>query len=459
MKKPIEVKEYQAIVCKSKEKLKPKYNIPNNVKPIEDAVFKQLQLFIEKFGKSKDISDVHEFISIEHNKDFAYTITLKNYVGLIQLKDGTQLNVLPKIDFVDDKNNFGDDENAGNEKTKRTFLYMLQSMKNFPGKSFNVGSLNVARMSLLDIFIRMYLQEVWKLVKQGIRSSYVSEEDNLRYFKGKLLFAQHLRYNLAHQERFYVIFEDFNINRPENKLIKAMLLKLQRLTSDTVNSQFIKQLLAVFDSVDASTNFVKDFQKVVNNRDTMVYTDLISWTKIFLFNQTFTPFAGSNSATSFLFPMEQVFEDYVAKIVRKIFTPNEGWDVSCQEKKLSLSTEPTKMFWIKPDIVLKYHENSQDQTIIMDTKWKRLKADIEKNYGIEQDDIYQMYAYAKRYQSKHIWLLYPKTKEMYDNKKFKFKLFDETVIQLFFVDVAKEKIMENLGQLKKEVYEALRLKC
>ena len=151
MKKPIEVKEYQAIVCKSKEKLTPKYNIPNNVKPIEDAVFKQLQSFIEKFGKSKDISDVHEFISIEHNKDFAYTITLKNYVGLIQLKDGTQLNVLPKIDFVDDKNNFGDDENAGNEKTKRTFLYMLQSMKNFPGKSFNVGSLNVARMSLLDI--------------------------------------------------------------------------------------------------------------------------------------------------------------------------------------------------------------------------------------------------------------------------------------------------------------------
>lgn len=456
MKKPIEVKEYQAIVCKSKEKLTPKYNIPNNVKPIEDAVFKQLQSFIEKFGKSKDISDVHEFISIEHNKDFAYTITLKNYVGLIQLKDGTQLNVLPKIDFVDDKNNFGDDENAGNEKTKRTFLYMLQSMKNFPGKSFNVGSLNVARMSLLDIFIRMYLQEVWKLVKQGIRSSYVSEEDNLRYFRGKLLFAQHLRYNLAHQERFYVIYEDFNINRPENKLIKAMLLKLQRLTSDTVNSQFIKQLLAVFDSVDASTNFVKDFQKVVNNRDTMVYTDLISWTKIFLFNQTFTPFAGSNSATSFLFPMEQVFEEYVAKMIKKIFTPNEGWDVSCQEKKLSLSTEP-EMFWLKPDIVLKYHENSQDQTIIMDTKWKRLKADIEKNYGIEQDDIYQMYAYAKRYQSKHIWLLYPNTKEVCDKKEF--EIFDGTEIRIFFVDVAKEKIMENLGQLKKEVYEALRLKC
>lgn len=433
MKKPIEVKEYDTIAR-------------NIIPEVDNSVFEELLSFIEKFKKTGEISDVHDFMSLSHEKDYGYTISFKNYVGLIQLKSGIQFNILPKIDL--DENC----EDKGNEKTKKTFLYMLRSMRNYPGKSFNTASLNVARMPLLDIFIRMYLQEVLNLVKQGIRSSYVGEEDNLRYFKGKLLFAQHLRCNLAHQERFFVTFEDFNINRPENKLIKAALLKLQRISSNAGNLQLIKRFLAVFDFVDASTNFVKDFQKVVNNRDTKIYIELLSWTKIILLNQTFTPFAGTKSAISFLFPMEQVFEEYVAKHIKRVFS-EDGWNVFCQEKELYLSPK-LEMFGIKPDIVLKYY----DKTVIMDTKWKRLKAEKEKNYEIKQEDIYQMYAYAKRYETKHIWLLYPYSKETLKNEiPNRIEMFDGVVIRIFFVNVAQEKIIDSLNQLKKEVGEELKI--
>lgn len=73
--------------------------------------------------------------------------------------------MLPKIAFGDE-----DEENV---KTKKVFLKMLCSMKDFPCKVFNESSLNVAQMSLYELFINMYLQEVRQLVKQGIKLNYV----------------------------------------------------------------------------------------------------------------------------------------------------------------------------------------------------------------------------------------------------------------------------------------------
>ena len=47
----------------------------------------------------------------------------------------------------------------------------------------------------------------------------------------------------------------------------------------------------------------------------------------------------------------------------------------------------------------------------MDTKWKVLSED-KANYGISQADMYQMYAYQKKYNAKNVTLLYPKTENV-----------------------------------------------
>ena len=38
----------------------------------------------------------------------------------------------------------------------------------------------------------------------------------------------------------------------------------------------------------------------------------------------------------------------------------------------------------------------------------------EKNYGISQADMYQMFAYSKKYKAKNVWLLYPMVNELKD---------------------------------------------
>ena len=179
-------------------------------------------------------------------------------------------------------------------------------MKDFPSKVFTDANLRVDRMNLYEIFISMYLQEVRILVKHGLRSSYLENEDNLRYYKGKLVVSEQIKRNIAHEERFFVKYDEYQVNRVENRLVKATLLKLGRISGSAENQKEIRQLLGFFEMVDASVNYQKDFSSVVLDRSTKDYEMLMRWSRVFLLNQSFTTFSGGTTARALLFPMEQL---------------------------------------------------------------------------------------------------------------------------------------------------------
>lgn len=434
MEKLLEVREFEPITGNADYKDDAYY------KYLPEKVFENLVEFIHEYAGDEENADALEFMRIAYKRNVGDVVIMKNYVGLIQMQNGYQIQVLPKISF-------GDGEDVGNVKTKQTFLKMLRSMKDFLGKAFNDASLKVDRMNLYEIFINMYLQEVRQLVKHGIKSAYVEREDNLRFYKGKLQVSKHIRANTVHKERFYVAFDEFHPNRAENKLIKAALIKLQKLTSSAENAKEIRQLLTAFEMVDLSTNYQKDFSTVVMDRSTKDYKMLMQWSKVFLMNKSFTAFSGKNSARALLFPMESVYESYVAQQMKKVMC-HEGWDVSTQGKGYYLFVEPRKQFALRPDIILQ----RRGRIVIMDTKWKSLVNNDRKNYGISQGDMYQMYAYSKKYGTSEIWLLYPLHDEMRGCTDISFDSGDGTKVHVFFVDVAN--IEESLIELKQKLEKA-----
>lgn len=431
MGKLLEVREFDVITGNSD------YKDDDNFKYLHKDAFTDLVEFVHEFAGDEENADALDFMRVGYKRNVGDTITIKNYVGLIQMKNGYQIQVLPKISF-------GDGEDQGNAKTKRTFLKMLCSMKDFPSKVFNDASLKVDKMNLYEIFINMFLQEVRQLVKHGIKSAYVQQEDNLRYFKGKLQVSKHIRENIAHGERFYVAYDEFHPNRAENKLVKATLLKLQKLTSSAENSKEIRQLLTAFEMVDPSVNYQKDFAKVSIDRNTSEYKMLIQWSKVFLMNKSFTTFSGEEHSRALMFPMESLYESYVAQNMKKVMGP-DGWDVSTQDKGHYLFMEPRKQFSLRPDIVLERDR----RIIVMDTKWKKFIDSERKNYGISQADMYQMYAYSKKYETSEIWLLYPINDEMRNHTDISFDSGDGTTVNVFFVDV--QNIEESLIQLKERI--------
>ena len=426
MKKPIEVKEFQSIIYDKA------YDGENGYKCVDKRLFDDLETFIREYTAVEDGMDAYDFMRYSR-KRHVDAITFRNYVGLIQMKNGSQVQVLPKIDF-------SSEDDTGNEATKRLFLKMLRSMRDFPCKVFNDASLKVDRMNLYEIFINMYIQEVRQLVKHGLRSAYVEQEDNLKYYKGKLLVSRHVKTNLAHKERFYVAYEEFHQNRPENRIIKATLKKLQKLTTSAENAKEIRQILIYFETVETSIAYEKDFSKVVIDRNTKEYENLIKWSRVFLMNQSFSTFSGTTTSRSLLFPMERVFESYVYRELKKAFAP-VGWNCSQQDRGYYLFIEPRKQFSLRPDIVIEKNK----RVIVLDTKWKSLINNERQNYGISSADMYQMYAYSKKYKTPEIWLLYPLNKEMRGHTPIGFYSGDNTYVRLHFVDL--ENIENSLNEL------------
>ena len=413
MGKLLEVREFDKISCNADFKTEYAF--------LPEPVFQDLEDFIHAFAGDEEHADALEFLKISYRRNVGDIISVNNYVGLIQMQNGYQVQILPKIDL-------GDDPDKGNEETKRVFLCMLRSMKDFPGKVFNEANLKMDRMTLYEIFINMYLQEVRVLVKHGIKSAYVAREDNLNFYKGKLVVNEHIKQNAAHGERFYVRYDEYLVDRAENRLIKATLLKLQGITVSAENQKEIRQLLTAFEMVHPSVNYQKDFSKVVIDRNTKDYD---MWSRVFLLNKSFTTFSGGHNARALMFPMEKVFESYVVQQLRKVLQDLD-WVVTAQDKGYYLFDSP-RQFALRPDIVITKGDGSM---VILDTKWKSLVDRPGLNYGISQADMYQMYAYAKKYETPEIWLLYPINEEMRDHQDISFKSDDGVNVRVFFVDVA-----------------------
>ena len=429
MKKLLEVREFDKISCNPDFKTEYAY--------LPASIFKDLEEFIHAFSGDEEHADALEFLKISFRRNVGDIISVNNYVGLIQMKNGYQVQVLPKIDF-------GTGPDNGNEETKRVFLRMLRSMKDFPSKVFNDANLKMDRMTLYEIFINMYLQEVRTLVKHGIKSAYIPKEDNLKFYKGKLMVNEQIKQNAAHGERFFVRYDEYLVDRAENRLVKATLLKLQGITNSAENQKEIRQLLTAFEMVSHSVNYQKDFSKVVIDRNTKNYDMLMRWSRVFLLNKSFTTFSGGHNARALLFPMEKVFESYVAQQLKKVLHDMD-WEISTQDKGYYLFDSP-RQFALRPDIVITREDGSK---IILDTKWKSLVDKPRLNYGISQADMYQMYAYSKKYKTPEIWLLYPVNEEMRSHQDISFDSNDGVNVRIFFVDVAniEESLCDLLSKL------------
>ena len=366
-------------------------------------------------------SDALDIMGVSVRKGIGKIITVKNYVGVITMDDGTSIEILPKIYS---KENFTDG------KVKQLLIDMLKTLRNAPFKNLQNTNVNIEKLSIFEIFIRMFIDEVFFIVKRGLKCDYETIQKNGNVFKGKMIFGGQIKHNYAHKERCYVEYDEFNTNRAENKILKATLNYLYKNTTSSRNKTDIKTLLNAFNEVDESQDYKADFDKIVPDRKTSDYQTALMWSKVFLMGKSFTSFSGSEVAFALLFPMETLFESYIATQLKKKLN-GTGYTLSAQDKTYHLFDEPKK-FLMKPDIVIKHKET--DRIFVMDTKWKVL-SDGKANYGISQADMYQMYAYQNKYHSENVTLLYPLTEKVEQNKNIEFSAKDGAIIKIKFIDL------------------------
>jgi mcrBC 5-methylcytosine restriction system component len=129
--------------------------------------------------------------------------------------------------------------------------------------------------------------------------------------------------------------------------------------------------------------------------------------------------------------MNALFESYVGKFIKKKLP-----DVILQHRGKYLIEEPIRDFGLEPDIFL-------EGKFIADTKWKIIRQDNnegEKKNKISQADLYQLYAYGKKYECDKLYLIYPKIDDA-KQEPMNFKYDDKMQLEILYFDLENDKLI------------------
>ncbi|MFT5758551.1 MAG: 5-methylcytosine-specific restriction enzyme subunit McrC [Alteromonadaceae bacterium] len=361
-------------------------------------------------------------------------LQVQNYAGVIFTPDQTQIEILPKVGKQDK------DNQESQKQARNSLLMMLKTLKGFRHIETHQASIASQKMPLLEVFITQFLQSVNTLVKRGLRSDYVAQQDNLTFLKGKLNVGKQLRHNFINKHKFQVEYDAFLQDRPANRLMHSALVAINSYTRSVKNQKLLRELLFVFSDIPQSCDYKVDFTRLKIDRGMNYYQRPLDWSRLILDGFSPQSMQGKNHAPSLLFPMEAVFESYVAKILRRQVAEGCHLKEQVQSKKLVRHNEH-QWFRLKPDLVI---EHQGEIKVVLDTKWKVL--DQNKNngtdkYGLSQADFYQMFAYGQKYLhgKGDMFLLYPQSmffsNAIASSFNFNIEVEDKDALKLWVVPV------------------------
>jgi len=392
----------------------------DEVNGFEQKHWKALSRYNEKYK--------NKYFTLLHNG-----IKFSSYVGVIQAGNLT-LEILPKIDKT----------NLDSEKEKKRWhdvlLQLLQECSLLRIEHVEKANLMLRANSILDIYIELFLNEVETLLHRGLIKKYRSNTENITALKGRIDFPKHFSSNLLHKERFYVQHVVYDKQNLCNQILNETLSIIPSLISNSSLINKHGRILLDFPELSRLNISEATFKSIKYDRKNIHYKEAIEIAKMLLLNYRPDITGGANNVIAILFDMNELWEEYIFRKLRKAVTN----DVKVQRQQ-------TQKFWkmddsiysktVRPDIVI----NKGNDTIIVDTKWKLIS-----DFTPDDDDLKQMFVYNLFWKCNSSILLYPAID--YQKKsgtyfKFQQQPFKETNCLVATCNVFNEKAVldKNIG--------------
>jgi len=337
----------------------------------------------------KDLQSLYHFNDINNNKYFTSIrdgIKFTHHVGVIQVGNLT-IEILSKAD----RSNVNSLEEY--TRWRGVLIDMLVLCKHINVDSLQEANLKKGRTSILDIYFKLYLQEVKELISKGLFKKYKAHTDNISYWKGSLNFSQHLQKNLITKDKFYTTHQIYSKDHLVNSILKKALSIIKSTSTNNTILSEVKQLDYVFDTVSDKHIIDKDFLTLNPSRKLKPYNEALRLAKLIIGQYTPQIKSGGTKLLALLFDMNKLWEEYIYIMLLRSDKTN-----------YTILSQRSKNFWdnkvVKPDIVL--INKSTDKTYIIDTKWK-----VIDNNKPSDADLKQMYVYNMYWDAKRSMLLYP----------------------------------------------------
>ncbi|WP_025994729.1 McrC family protein [Pseudomonas viridiflava] len=323
-------------------------------------------------------------------------LKLDNYVGVLETPCGTRIEILPKH-FED-----GDCIQQSRALLKR----MIQKSLDLPTRKVGAAALQRFDAPLTEWVMSSFLDALDHLIKRGMRFDYQRVDEEQRYLRGQLNTARQMRQPPGRQHHFQIRHDVFLPDRPENRLLKTALDIVCKITQDPNNWRLSHELRSMLLEVPSSRDTAQDFKQWRRDRLMAHYQPVRPWCELIIEKQTPMAIAGDWRGMSLLFPMEKLFERYVAACLKDALPPHAMLHAQRKSEYLC-SHQGKKVFQLQPDLMI----TQGAKRWVLDTKWKRLDSKPgNKNYGLSQSDLYQLYAYGQKYLGGEgdVVLIYPR---------------------------------------------------
>jgi 5-methylcytosine-specific restriction enzyme subunit McrC len=325
-------------------------------------------------------------------------------VGVIAARD-CSLEILPKVDPE------APDEDA--ETVRSRLVDMLDVALDLKLGAGEAAKIARNAPSLLEILIRLFADQLLKQVRRGLPRTYLPCEDDLPALRGSLDIRRQFTVHAVRPDRLACRYDVLSHDSPLLQLMKACVVRLVRYARRTSTRRLLDELRILLADV-SDVLPAHAARKITLDRTTHGWRSLLPLARQLL-GRDWQDTRSSREApegTSLLFPMNDLFEAYVAALARRALSPfgievkAQGGGAFCLADWSEEDEErPGRLFATKPDLMLR----SNGRTLaIIDTKWKVIGRDIaDRKRGVAQADIYQMMAYAQLYRTDRLMLLYP----------------------------------------------------
>lgn len=308
---------------------------------------------------------LHKYFKLDWN-----ILKTRHYCGILNF-DNQDYYLLPKIANKDDETNLN------------IFIYMLMYAYDIKLQNEDIASCKNENHNILEVFIQLFAQKLFKEFQAGVYKEYKTEQDNLTTLRGKYLINENLKYNFI-KNKIYCEYDEFSM---DNELNRFFLYAIKTLLKYTKNKKLLKQCELVLDEVECK-HFDIDNLHIHFNRLNNRFKDSFEFA-ILLLSKSIPMFSKDKKSFAFLFDMNELFEKFIGRIYESI---DSSTKLQNQRNFGSLQ--------LKPDIIT--------STMIIDTKYKKVK----NREDLSVADKYQMFVYGTNFGVKDTMLLYPKHIQM-----------------------------------------------
>lgn len=332
-------------------------------------------------------------------------IVARQMVGMVAAK-GCSLEILPKVD----------PEGAPLESDQTVRDRLVRMLDVALGLDLNLGSsaaIHHQRHTLLEILIRAFADKLLAEVRRGLPRLYRHCEEDLPALRGRLDVIRQFTRNAVRPDRLSCRFDQLDTDTPLMRIMAAATIYLGRHARSSETRRRLDELRHVLADVPVVPVNRLPWKGVRIDRTNRRWESLFRLAELLLGRewQATHHSAKAPDGLTLLFPMNDLFEKYIAALIRKAMTGtgvevvDQGGHRACLGAFTGQHLRTGDVFRTKPDIILRKH----GETIaIIDTKWKKLSQNpFDPKYGVSQSDVYQLMAYARLYPTPELMLLYP----------------------------------------------------